>query len=83
MYIDICTSQQQLQVTCGSRKKVAPYFTSVLLYFTGSSGSLSPELLSAENCVPLNPVLAGVRDFAPFSLSLMYRLYQTESAIFI
>jgi hypothetical protein len=37
-------------------------FTSVLLYFSGPSGSLMPALLSVENWVPLKPVLGGVRD---------------------
>jgi hypothetical protein len=29
--------------------KVAPYFTSVLLYFSGPSGSFMPALLAIEN----------------------------------
>jgi hypothetical protein len=41
-------------------------FTSLLLYFSGPSGSLMPELLSVENLVPLKPVLGGVRDVACF-----------------
>jgi hypothetical protein len=32
----------------------------MLLYFSGSSGSLMPALLSVENWVPLKPVLGGV-----------------------
>jgi hypothetical protein len=43
------------QVPRDSCKK---YFTSVLLYFTGTA------LLSDENWVPLKPVLGGVRDVA-------------------
>jgi hypothetical protein len=42
--------------------KVAPYFTTVLLYFSGPLGSLMPALLSVENCVPLKPLLRGVSD---------------------
>jgi hypothetical protein len=52
------------QVPCGSCKKLPPYFTYVLLYFSGPSGSLMPALWSVENWVPLKPVLGGVRDVA-------------------
>jgi hypothetical protein len=43
---------------------VDPYFTSVLLYFSGPSGSLMPALFSVENWVTLKPVIGGVRDVA-------------------
>jgi hypothetical protein len=40
------------------------YFTSVMLNFSESSGSLLPARLSVKNGVPLKPVLGGVRDVA-------------------
>jgi hypothetical protein len=46
-------------------KNVAPYFTSVLLCFSGpSAGSLMPQQLSVENRVPLKALLGGVKDVA-------------------
>jgi hypothetical protein len=44
--------------------KGCPYFTSVLLYFAGPSGSLTQALLSIECWVMLKPVLGGIRDVA-------------------
>jgi hypothetical protein len=38
-----------LAFSFGSRKKLPRTFTSVLLYFSGPSGSLMPALLSIEN----------------------------------
>jgi hypothetical protein len=40
---------QQVSSAVWQLQKVAPYFTSVLLYFFGPSGSLMPALLSVEN----------------------------------
>jgi hypothetical protein len=63
---DIYTLQQQVSSAVWQPSKVAPYFTSLLLYFSGPLGSLSPVLLSVKNRVPLKPVLGHVRDVALF-----------------
>jgi hypothetical protein len=63
---DIYTSITKACVKCcvAAVKKVASYYTSVLLYLSGRSGSMSLALLSSENLGPLKPVLGGVRDVA-------------------
>jgi hypothetical protein len=44
--------------------KITPYFTSVLFYCSGPSGTLMPALLNVEYLVPLKPVLGRVMDVA-------------------
>jgi hypothetical protein len=61
LFPDFYTSQQQVSSVVWQLYKVAPYFTSVLIYFSGPSESLMPALLSVENRVPLKPVLENVR----------------------
>jgi hypothetical protein len=46
---DIDTSQQQVSSAVWHALKVASFFTSVFLYFSGLSGSLGPALLIVEN----------------------------------
>jgi hypothetical protein len=43
-----------------------PYFTLLLLYFSGLTGSLIPARLNVENWVTLKPVLLCVRNIALF-----------------
>jgi hypothetical protein len=49
LFSDFYTSQEQVSSAVWQLLKVAPYFTSVLLYFSGPSVSLMPALLSGES----------------------------------
>jgi hypothetical protein len=55
---------------------VAPFLTSVLLYYSGPSGSFISALLSFENWEPLKPVLvfhyAIIRIITTFSALLRF-----------
>jgi hypothetical protein len=64
LFPDFYASQQQVSSVEWQLYKVAPYFTSVLIYFSGPLESLMTAQLSVENRVTLKPVLENVRDVA-------------------